>query len=558
MRTPDGVSESDFRKALEEFANIVGSQWVFTSPEAVDLYRDVYSIYRNEPEEPVIPAAIAPYTAEEVQAVVKVANRYRIPLYPISTGKNLGYGGPSPVYSGSLVLDLKRMDRILNVDVQSATVLVEPGVSFYQLYEYFEENNIPLTMDIPDPAWGSLVGHALDRGLAHTYSQYGRDRWSSRCGMEVVLPTGELIRTGTGAAENTAIWQDHQYGMGPQIDGIFAQSNYGVVTKMGFWLRPAHEGFRRGRVHFANFDDIHKMLELDTRLQNMEVYNGMANLGTPLYGSMMPGMHEKPVTDPEHLRLLEIKDSKRPDPGPLARYGKENRIPFWVLDLKYHGPNSITKAQWEYTRDLFSREVPGCWFTEYEPLTFPLDKATMDTLNEPGRVEKVHLGIPTLARFASVMRSELNPNPDVGHLWFAPMVPKNGTEVLKAQEVLQRETDRLGVKLPFPYYAQMPLFWYPRVGIFLAGWQVSPDPKVNQRTREQYIELTQICADLGWTEYRAPAPLHKDIIGMANGFNDSAMMKFRNTLKDAIDPNGIISAGRYDVWPKHLREERES
>ena len=265
MRTPDGVSESDFRKALEEFANIVGSQWVFTSPEAVDLYRDVYSIYRNEPEEPVIPAAIAPYTAEEVQAVVKVANRYRIPLYPISTGKNLGYGGPSPVYSGSLVLDLKRMDRILNVDVQSATVLVEPGVSFYQLYEYFEENNIPLTMDIPDPAWGSLVGHALDRGLAHTYSQYGRDRWSSRCGMEVVLPTGELIRTGTGAAENTAIWQDHQYGMGPQIDGIFAQSNYGVVTKMGFWLRPAHEGFRRGRVHFANFDDIHKMLELECR-----------------------------------------------------------------------------------------------------------------------------------------------------------------------------------------------------------------------------------------------------------------------------------------------------
>ena len=256
-------------------------------------------------------------------------------------------------------------------------------------------------------------------------------------------------------------------------------------------------------------------MELDTRLHNMEVCNGMTGMSTPLYGSIAPGMHERPVTDPEHLRLLEIKDSKRPDPGPLGRYGKANKIPFWKLELKFHGPNSITMAQWEYAKDLFAREVPGCWFEDIEPLTFPLDKATMDSLNGPGRTEKVHLGIPSLARFAMFMRNEHNPHPGVGHLWFAPMVPKNGAEVLKAQEVLQRETDRLGVRLPFNYYQQMPLLWYPRVGIYLAGWQVSTDPKVNQRTREQYIELTQICADYGWTEHRGPAPLHKDIIGMA-------------------------------------------
>ena len=209
-----------------------------TSPEAVGLYRDVYSIYKNEPEEPVIPAAVAPNTAEEVQAVVKVANKYKIPLYPISTGKNLGYGGPSPVHSGSLVLDLKRMDRILDVDVENATILVEPGVTFYQVYEYFEENDIPLSLDIPDPAWGSFIGHALDRGQAHTYSQFGRDRWATRCGMEVVLPDGELIRTGAGAIEDTRLWQAHKYGIGPQVDGLFSQSNYGVVTKMGFLVAP--------------------------------------------------------------------------------------------------------------------------------------------------------------------------------------------------------------------------------------------------------------------------------------------------------------------------------
>lgn len=554
MATPDGVSERDFRRALQEFENIVGADWVFTSEDAVKLYKDVYSIYRNDPDEPEIPAAIAPYTAEEVQAVVKVANRYKIPLYPISTGKNLGYGGPSPVYSGSLVLDLKRMDRILDVDVENASILVEPGVTFYQVYEYFQENNIPLAIDIPDPAWGSFIGHALDRGLAHTYSQHGRDRWSTRCGMEVVMPDGEMIRTGAGALGNDNLWQRHKYGIGPELDGIFAQSNYGVVTKMGFWLRPAHEGFRRGRVHFANFDDVHKMCEIDTRLHNAEIVNGMSAMTSPLYGSMSPEMYERPVTDPEHLRLLEIRNNQRPDPGPLAAYGRENRVPFWMLEVKMHGPNSITAAQWEYIKDTFRRETPGCWFTDYEPLTFPLSPEVENQLNAPPRTEKVHLGIPSLSRFRMTMRSDMNPNPAVGHLWFAPMVPKTGAEILRAQEFLQVETTRLGVRMPFNYYQMMPIQWFPRVGIYLAGWNVTLDPEENERTREQYVELTRTCAAQGWSEYRAPAPLHRDIIGLANAYNDSAMMKLRDRLKDALDPNGIISAGRYGVWPEHLRE----
>ena len=63
--------------------------------------------------------------------------------------------------------------------------------------------------------------------------------------------------------------------------------------------------------------------------------------------------------------------------------------------------------------------------------------------------------------------------------------------------------------------------------------------------------------DHGWTEYRAPAPLHDPIMRMSNGFNDHALLRFHETLKDAIDPNGILSAGRYGIWPRHLREERQ-
>ena len=126
MTIPPGVSAADFASALSEFQAAVGHDWVFTAQEDVDLYRDAYSPLLGEAEEKVASAAIAPASVEEVQAVVRIANRYRIPLYPISTGKNLGYGGSAPVLSGSVVLDLKRMNRILEVDERNAFALVEP------------------------------------------------------------------------------------------------------------------------------------------------------------------------------------------------------------------------------------------------------------------------------------------------------------------------------------------------------------------------------------------------------------------------------------------------
>ena len=130
MRTPPGVSATDFATAVREFEGAVGKDWVFTSDADVDLYRDAYSPYWGEPEEKIASAAVAPASVEQVQAVVRTANKYRIPLYPISTGKNLGYGGSAPVLSGSVVLDLKRMNRVLEVDEKQGYALVEPGVSY--------------------------------------------------------------------------------------------------------------------------------------------------------------------------------------------------------------------------------------------------------------------------------------------------------------------------------------------------------------------------------------------------------------------------------------------
>ena len=93
-------------------------------------------------------------------------------------------------------------------------------------------------MSIPANAWGSVIGNALDRGLS--YTPYGEH--STRiCGMEVVLPDGDLVRTGIGAIQGGSAWQLTRNAFGPSWDQMFVQSNFGIVTKMGLWLMPEPE-----------------------------------------------------------------------------------------------------------------------------------------------------------------------------------------------------------------------------------------------------------------------------------------------------------------------------
>ena len=70
------------------------------------------------------------------RAILKIANHYRVPIWTVSVGRNLAYGGAAPAMPGATVVDLSRMNRIIEVNADSAYCIVEPGVTFFQLYEY--------------------------------------------------------------------------------------------------------------------------------------------------------------------------------------------------------------------------------------------------------------------------------------------------------------------------------------------------------------------------------------------------------------------------------------
>src|SRR5690606_26367378 len=103
-------------------------------------------------------AVLLPGSVEEVQAVLRIANRHGTPVWTSSQGRNKGYGGGAPRVSGSFALSLRRMNRVLEVDEGSGWALIEPGVRFFDLYDHLRSIGSGLWMSVPDLGGGSVIG----------------------------------------------------------------------------------------------------------------------------------------------------------------------------------------------------------------------------------------------------------------------------------------------------------------------------------------------------------------------------------------------------------------
>ncbi len=552
MKIPPGVSASDFAAAIKQFEDAVGKEWVFTSDEDVALYRDAYSPFMGEPEERMASAAVAPDNVEEVQKVVRIANQYKIPIYPVSTGKNLGYGGSAPVLSGSVVLDLKRMNRILEVNEHNAYALVEPGVSYFDLYRYIQEKGLKLWVDVPDPGWGSPIGNALDRGGGYLMPQY-RNHFDSHCGMEIVLANGEIMRTGMGALPGSQTWQEYKSGFGPWIDGMFSQSNFGVVTKMGFWLMPEPDSYLSGTVIVPRHDDLIPLVRVLTYLEDTRVTNGMPDLGSPLLGIPMlsdfTARFESGGTPFERPQDPELTDLIAKGGGlatsALDDYAQRKGLGYWSCKLSFYGAPNANAANWAFAKEKFS-EISGVKFEEGENYKLPL------TAEQREKVHKPQFGIPSLAMFSIGARSATNPQPANGHIWFSPIIPRTGEAIFEANRVFAAAAKEFG--LPFLSF-NLPSTYWERAFIFIFAFPVTRDVEFNKRNRAAFNKLIQVAAEHGWGEYRT-APAFQDAIMNTYSYNNHALLRFHETVKDAVDPNGILSAGRYGIWPKHMREAK--
>jgi 4-cresol dehydrogenase (hydroxylating) flavoprotein subunit len=522
MRTPTGVSESDFAEALRQFAGITGKDWVFTSDEDVDLYRDAYSPFLGEPEERVPSAAVAPDSVEQVQAIARVANRYRVPLYPISTGRNLGYGGSAPNYSGTVVLDLKRMNRVLEVNERNAYALVEPGVSYFDLDAHLRTNGLKLWVDPPAAGWGSVIGNTLERGFG--YTPYG-DHAAHQCGMEVVLANGDVVRTGMGGIEIGTSWQTFQPGYGPSFDAMFMQSNYGVVTKMGVWLMPAPPAYLLGEIQFRHEEDLEAIVEilrplrLDETIRNQAVIEG----GVRRAAGLAPRAHWYEGAGP------------MPESA-IAAMLEQLHVGRWNLHFALYGTPEVIDARYAIVQRAFAR-VP---------------QATMSAKRYSGDAQPVDggdrnlAGIPAMSAFRM-----LDWRGGAGaHVDFAPVCPATGRDAMRQYTMVKARAAEYG----FDYYGGFTAGTRHLHHIFAAIFDRDDAHQTDQAGDLLRVLMSDARA-AGYGEYRAHLA-YMDLAAAQYDFNDGAMLRLSETIKDALDPAGILSPGKQGVWPMAWRDRR--
>jgi 4-cresol dehydrogenase (hydroxylating) len=451
----------------------------------------------------------------QVREVVRIANRHGVPLWPISRGKNFGYGGPAPVLQGSLILDLSRMKKI-EIDPENGTALLEPGVGYFDLYDHLQTNGIPLWLSVPGNSWGSVAGNALDRGVG--YTSYG-DHSARICGLEVVLPDGDLVRTGMGAMSGSPSWLLYRNGFGPGWDSMFCQSNFGIVTRLGLWLMPEPEAVMGYDFEFDQPDDLGWAIDTLMPLRREGLIQQSPSMGNWLRAAA----------------VMTTRDQWTDDKGPLdekviTAIRRRFDIGWWSVQVRFYGHEDVVQASTRVLDRAFANKPilsrrPARWVRGDPPEGSPMT------------------GVPISFPLANANWH----GGRGGHIGYSPVLPPRGD---LAMDQFQR-TYALYQKYGMDYHASFAMGERSLTNVNQLLYN-KDDPEMMSRVDAMFRALVADASAHGYGEYRTHID-YMDLVADSYDFNDHALRRLNERVKDALDPNGIVAPGKSGIWPRNRR-----
>lgn len=219
-------------KMMEELAKIVGPEYVTSA--RVELYNYSQDMTENEPAWPDF--VVMPEKVEEVQEILRLANKEKVPVIPRTAGANIG--GLTIALRGGIILDLRRMNRVIDFNEEDRYIVVEPGFTFGDLRRFLDKNCPHLWYSFPAaPPSTSVTSNAMLMGFGYLMNVQGGN-YDNTNGMEVVLPTGEVVKIGSCAV--SPYW--FARAPLPDLAGLFFgwEGGTGVVTKIAVQLWPRY------------------------------------------------------------------------------------------------------------------------------------------------------------------------------------------------------------------------------------------------------------------------------------------------------------------------------
>lgn len=526
-----------FAAAVGEWTAALGAAAVDLADGTLDRSARTTGFKSNRPL-----AILTPTTTARVQDVLRIATKHGIGVHPISRGKNWGYGDAAPLGPNQVVIDLGRMNRIHEVNAEFCYAVIEPGVTQEQLYRYLVDNNTGLWMDSSGAGReASLVGNILERGFGHT--RYG-DRFLTICGMEVVLGDGRVLNTGFGHYENARSHRTYRYGVGPFLDGLFSQSNFGIVTKMGIWLMPAPQDFCAFFFSGPSDSDLTPILDALAPLRLQGVLQSTVHVANDLRaisGRMgYPWDRAKGVTPlPEELRAQIRRECMMGAwNGCGAIYGTRETVAaarkVIKRALKPFGPVFLT----DRTLNTAVRLQRALRWTDW-------GRRMGERLELVEPVYGLLKGIPTDEPLRGASWRVRNPAPSTptdpldchaGLMWVAPTLPTSGREARHLMDLLE------------PIYAKhgfdtLVTFTMITERSLCCVTNISFDRREADevtRARACYEELTDALLREGYISYRSGPRGMARLTAQPSTFWDVA-----GQIKGVLDPAGIVSPGKY-------------
>jgi 4-cresol dehydrogenase (hydroxylating) len=430
-----------------------------------------------------IPAILYPATLTEVQQIVDEARARGTPLYPVSTGMNWGLGSRHPVRDDCVLVDLRRLDRIREIDLAHGYAVIEAGVSQHALAQRLE--GTPWMLNVTTSCKDSgLLGNAMDRGEGCI-----RPRREDLLGLELVLGDGSVLHTG-GVGQGAAR-RYHGLGTGPDATGLFLQSSLGIATAGAFAFIPRPEridyafaSFRRAGL--AEVVDTvlrlrrERVLDTTFRLSELPVEPGHTG-AAPDFTLLGPLLGRRAAVDATEAVLRE-------EMGRLPSFRSFECGP--VADMPLTHPL--------YQRTQFFRGIPSC---DMLRARFRVDDCDLDGRSESG--------------------------------WtvVATVLPLEGLAVQTALDVVTRVVDIEGLTCRLEVSAVsattillMTAIWFPR----------DADGIARMRRMQQALR----------TQLRA-AGLHPARDGVDAVRDEGPAGGALARIKAALDPAGIVSPGRY-------------
>ncbi|ETN42938.1 uncharacterized protein HMPREF1541_02096 [Cyphellophora europaea CBS 101466] len=558
---PPGIGQQDFDNAISDLTKELGHDGVFTS-QSLEDYVDPYELWEVEGKRKMPSAAVCPHSIDELKAVLRIANQYGLPLWTFSRGKNLGYGGPAPRLNGSVALDLHRMNKIIEVNEQFSYAVVEPGVTFTDLYDYCRARKLKVWPSVPSLGWGSVVGNTLDRGTGFTPTA---THHQNIAGLEAMLADGDLVRTGQFAIPDSPNAHLSKFSFGPSIEGLFLQSNLGVVTKLGIWLTPQPQAFMScsfsvpALEDIALFIDIFSSLRRDGLLPNT-VY--CSNLIETL--SMVAG---------PRATIWPHNDTPIPS-WRLDELQRQYDVGWWSAVFGLYGPAPVIQAHFDEVKRIIALKAPQHAHRLKGEL-FRGDDAP-DGLLDPTAVPPPYggffVGVPSLWSLPMTRyrlpTSDSNNSSEAGrdssssngaatntgigaHADYSAIIPSDPASVLEWVHTAKRIYEAHGLDLFCDF------FMHERHLIFVNMLVIDKScPKQRRAADSLFRALHAAGTQRGYAKYRAHVN-YMDLVAEGFSFNGHAYRRFVERIKDELDPGGVLSPGKQGIWPRRYREFRE-